>query len=125
LIQRFTSILLMAHSAQRHSADHGNPRTMSDVLSPLIRELERFSLEFEDYCEGPWWVGCDHPHLPGRDSDLVIPTITRGHFRLRVSDFQVATRLARFLSWCDLPEPGLAQESSLLHVHHRQRLRLE
>ncbi len=57
-------------------------------------------------------VGCDCRDSPGRNGDLVIPTIGRGHFRLRMGDFRFAIRLAKFLSWCDVPEPWKVQERS-------------
>jgi protoporphyrinogen oxidase len=116
-VQRFAGILLLAQGAQRNPPDGGDRRHTSAVLSPLAQELERCGLRFEDYCEGPWWVGCDHRDSPGRGGDMLIPTITRGHFRLRVSDFRVAARLAGFLSWCDVPEPPPAPEASAQHAH--------
>jgi protoporphyrinogen oxidase len=107
-IERFAGILLLAHTAQTHPPLSGDRRGTDALLSPLLMEADRFGLAFTDPREGPWWVGCDHCHPAGRAGDLVIPTVTRGRFRLRVSDFQIATRLAGFLSWCDVPEPSTA-----------------
>jgi hypothetical protein len=47
----------------------------------------------------------------------MIPTIARVHFRLRVSDFRIAPSLAKFLSWCDVPEPQSPRESFPRPVH--------
>ena len=115
--ERMSAVLLAAQAAQRHPATCGERRVSCDMLAPLLTELERLGLEFAAHRHGPWWVGCDDRTLPGRKGDLVIPTITRGRFRLKVSDFRLATRLAGFLSWCDVPEPPTAQESLLQRVH--------
>jgi protoporphyrinogen oxidase len=114
---RFSGLLLVAQSAQRHPPDLGERRSTAAVLSPLARELEGIGLEFEEYRDGPWWVSCDHRDSPGRGGDILIPTITRGRFRLRVADFQEAARLAGFLSWCDVPEPAEVQQGAAQRVY--------
>lgn len=77
-VQKFAGILLVAHGARRNPPNRGDRRHTTAVLSPLAREPERLGLQFEDYCEGPWWFGCDHRDSPGRRGDMVIPEPAQG-----------------------------------------------
>jgi hypothetical protein len=115
--RRFAEILLAAESAQRSPPEGAERRTTDAVLLPLTRELERHGLVFEELHAGPWQVGTEPRESPGRNRDLVIPTITRGHFRLRISDHRAAARMAGFLSWCNVPEPRRTAEATPEHAH--------
>jgi protoporphyrinogen oxidase len=111
-LRRLADTLLLAQLAQRQPPESGERRVTADLLSALVSELERLHCAAEDSLTAPWRVICDVRTSPGRNGDLVIPTVTRGHFRLRVGDLGIANRLAKCLSSCDAPEPLLAPETS-------------
>jgi hypothetical protein len=104
-VDAIVSTLLLVRSVQEHPPKKGERRCSSALLHPLLRDLERVGLPFDDYTEGPWWVGCEHLGAPHRHGDRVIPTVTRGHYRLRLEEPQTALQLAGYLSWRQVPEP--------------------
>jgi hypothetical protein len=104
-IDAIVSTLLLVRSVQEHPPKKGERRCTRALLHPLLRDLERVGLPFDDYTEGPWWVGCEHLGAPHRHGDRVIPTVTRGHYRLRLEEPQTALQLAGYLSWRQVPEP--------------------
>jgi hypothetical protein len=108
LLAGVIATLLFARSLQEHPLSEGERRCTGTLLTSLMEDLESLSLPIDMYCEGPWWVGCDTLSSPQRNGDLAIPTLTCGHFRLRVDDFQQAAQLAGYLSWRHVPEPILA-----------------
>jgi hypothetical protein len=98
--------LRFLRSAQVHPPVGRERRRTGPLLLPLLQHIQHLGLPFDEYSEGPWWVGCEHLVSPHRSGDLVIPTVTRGGaYRLRVDEVETALQLAGYLSWRMVPEP--------------------
>jgi hypothetical protein len=105
-VDAIVTTLRLVRSVQGHPPGEGERRRTGALLLPLLRDLQSIGLPFDNYIDGPWWVSCDHLESPHRHGDRVIPTVTRGDFRLRLDEPLTAAQLAAYLNWRKVPEPG-------------------
>lgn len=90
----------------RRSEASSTPSFLSyKLLRRLVMHARMIGIGFDRRVSGPWRVGESEPRRLSRWTRLVLPTVICGRFVLQAPTLDEATEIARFLNWCNVPEP--------------------